>query len=142
MFAGALWDRFACVVTSDPGIMFDETRQNINYWEPWYLGLDPARTRTPGLITPESPRTGAYKKMIEQNRDLHEIQALIAPRPYLVSGGSEDTPGRWTALNHLIAVNNVLGVHDRVAKTNRPDHRPTAESNADIYAFFERFMKP
>ena len=29
---------------SDPGIVFDEKRANVNYWEPWYLGFDPARS--------------------------------------------------------------------------------------------------
>jgi len=33
MFAGALWERFAAVAVSDPGIVFDETRPNVNYWE-------------------------------------------------------------------------------------------------------------
>src|SRR5262249_6507554 len=32
LFAGALWDRFACVAVSDPGIVFDEMRSNVNYW--------------------------------------------------------------------------------------------------------------
>ena len=39
MFASCLYERFACAAWSDPGIVFDETRPNINYWEPWYLGL-------------------------------------------------------------------------------------------------------
>lgn len=38
MFASCLFDKFACAVWSDPGIVFDETRPNVNYWEPWYLG--------------------------------------------------------------------------------------------------------
>ncbi|HSJ02187.1 MAG TPA: sialidase, partial [Verrucomicrobium sp.] len=58
MFGSCLWPKFACAVWSDPGVVFDETRLSINYWEPWYLGLDPAVTRKPGLITQESPRTG------------------------------------------------------------------------------------
>ena len=49
MFAGALWEKFAAVAISDPGIVFDEKRSNVNYWEPWYLGLDAARTRQPGI---------------------------------------------------------------------------------------------
>jgi hypothetical protein len=113
----------------------------VNYWEPWYLGFDPEHTRKPGLPTADNPRTGAYKQMIEEGRDLHEIHALIAPRPLLVSGGSEDPPPRWTALNHLVAVNKLLGFRDRVAMTTRPDHRPTMESNEALYAFFERFLK-
>jgi hypothetical protein len=142
LFAAALWEPFACVAVSDPGIVFDETRSNVNYWEPWYLGRDSAHTREPGLPTAENPRTGAYKRMIEEGRDLTDIHALIAPRPLLVSGGSEDQPSRWIALNHLVEVDRLLGVTNRVAMTSRPDHRPTPESNAALYAFFDRFLKP
>jgi dienelactone hydrolase len=141
MFSAALWDRFAGVAVSDPGIVFDEKRPNVNYWEPWYLGFDPSVTRKPGAPTKENPRTGAYKKMVEQGHDLHEVHALIAPRPFLISGGSEDRPERWVAVNHLLEVNAVLGAKDRVAMTNRPGHTPTDESNAQLYAFFERFLK-
>jgi hypothetical protein len=65
----------------------------------------------------------------------------MAPRPFLVSGGSEDTPQRWQALNHVIAVNKLLGHSNRVAMTNRDGHSPTPESNEQIYLFFERFLK-
>jgi hypothetical protein len=66
----------------------------------------------------------------------------MAPRPFLVSGGAEDPPKRWKALNHTIAVNKLLGYTNRVAMTNRDSHEPTAESNAQIYLFFEHFLKP
>jgi dienelactone hydrolase len=93
MFAGALCEKFAAIAVSDPGIVFDETRPNVNYWEPWYLGSDAKEKRPkPGVPAPENPRTGAYKQMIEGGRDLHELHALIAPRPFFVSGGSEDPP--------------------------------------------------
>jgi len=142
MFAAALWDRFAAVAVSDPGIVFDESRPNVNYWEPWYLGLDPKERRpSAGVPTPENPRTGAYKRMIETGRDLHEIHALIAPRPFLVSGGAEDPPSRWTALNHLVEINRLLGVTNRVAFTARPSHTPTEESNAQLVAFFRLFLQ-
>jgi hypothetical protein len=142
LFAGALWEKFAAVAVSDPGIVFDESRSNVNYWEPWYLGLDPKQTRKPGLPTAENQRTGAYRKMMETGRDLHELQALIAPRPFFVSGGAEDQPGRWVALNHLVSVNERLGFTNRVAMTNRKEHSPDAESNARLYAFFEYFLNP
>jgi dienelactone hydrolase len=144
MFASCLYDKFAAAVWSDPGIVFDEPRANVNYWEPWYLGFDPnlPAQRKPGLITRDNPRTGAYKLMIERRMDLVELHALMAPRPFLVSGGSEDTPARWTALNHSIAVNKLLGATNRVAMHNRKAHPPTAESNDVIYAFFEHFLKP
>jgi dienelactone hydrolase len=141
MFAGALWEKFAAVAVSDPGIVFDETRANVNYWEPWYLGQEASdRRRQPGIPTAANPRTGAYAKMIERGRDLHELQALLAPRPFLVSGGAEDPLSRWTALNHLVGINALLGYTNRVALTSRPEHSPNAESNARLYAFFEHFL--
>lgn len=141
LFGSCLYEKFACAVWSDPGIVFDEARGSVNYWEPWYLGLDKTRTRKPGLIAADNPRTGAYATLVEEGLDLHELHALMAPRPFLVSGGSEDFPARWTALNHTVAVNEFLGVKNRVAMTNRPAHAPTPESNAQIYAFFERCLK-
>ena len=141
MFAGALWDKFAAVAVSDPGVVFDESRPNINYWEPWYLGLDPKEKRQPGLPTAQNPRTGAYRRMIERGMDLPELQALIAPRPFLVSGGEEDPPKRWLALNHLRALDELLGYTNRVGLTSRSGHTPTPESNDQIYTFFEHFLK-
>src|SRR5262245_29309083 len=65
MFAAALWDKFAAVAVSDPGIVFDEKRSNVNYWEPWYLGMDPDKSRKAGIPSDSNPRTGAYKTMME-----------------------------------------------------------------------------
>lgn len=141
MFASCLYDKFACAVWSDPGIVFDESRANINYWEPWYLGYDPDRQRQRGIPSSTNPRTGAYKELILKGHDLHELHALMTPRPFLVSGGAEDPPKRWKALNHTIAVNTLLGYDNRVAMTNRTSHSPTTESNDQIYAFFEYFLK-
>jgi dienelactone hydrolase len=141
LFAAALCDRFAAVAVSDPGIVFDETRPNVNYWEPWYLGADPnLPTRSPGIPGPDNPRTGAYREMIASGRDLHELHALIAPRPFLVSGGAEDPPSRWIALNHALAVNRFLGFTNRVAMTHRESHTPTEKSNRELNAFFELFL--
>ena len=142
MFGACLYEKFACGVWSDPGIVFDESRPNVNYWEPWYLGMDAAQAqqRKPGVPTAENPRTGAYKRLMAESRDLHELQALMAPRPFLVSGGSEDPPLRWEALNRVNEVYELLGVPTRAAMTNRKDHSPTAESNDQIYAFFTTFL--
>jgi len=60
----------------------------------------------------------------------------------LVSGGSEDTPARWVALNHAVAVNRFLGYENRVAMTNRENHGPTVESNEQAYRFLEHFLTP
>jgi dienelactone hydrolase len=64
MFASCLYEKFACAVWSDPGIVFDETRPNINYWEPWYLGWDASLQRERGVPSDARPRTGPYKTMI------------------------------------------------------------------------------
>ena len=64
----------------------------------------------------------------------------MAPRPFLVSGGSEDRLERWKALNHTIAVNKLLDCNNRVAMTNRKAHSPTKESNEQIYIFLEHFL--
>jgi hypothetical protein len=138
MFAACLYEKFACGAWSDPGIVFDESRPNVNYWEPWYLGKDALQTRVPGIPSSTNPRTGAYKELYSAGHDLHEVLALMAPRPFLVSGGSEDPPERWQALNRVMEVYKLLGVEDGVAMTHRKDHTPTPESNEQIYAFFTR----
>jgi dienelactone hydrolase len=140
MFASCLYDKFACTVWSDPGIVFDENRANVNYWEPWYLGYDPNQQRQRGIPSAANPRTGVYRKLFLEGHDLHELHALMAPRPFLVSGGSEDRPERWKALNHTIAVNRLFGYANRVAMTNRKGHSPTPESNEQIYIFLEHFL--
>jgi hypothetical protein len=141
MFASCLHDKFACAAWSDPGIVFDEKRANVNYWEPWYVGFERGKDRKPGIPTKDNPRTGPYKQLMEEGHDLHELHALMAPRPFLVSGGSEDLAERWKPLNHTIAVNKLLGASDRVALTLRKGHTPTPESNEVLYAFFEHFLK-
>ena len=141
MFASCLYDKFACAAWSDPGVVFD-TRPSVNYWEPWYLGYHPKPWRARGLITEENPGRGLYLELLKEGRDLHELHALMAPRPFLVSGGSEDQPHRWQALNHSVAVNRLLGFENRVGMHNRPDHGPTPESNEVIYDFFTHFLKP
>ena len=140
MFASCLYDKFACSVWSDPGIVFDENRANVNYWEPWYLGYDPNQQRQRGIPNAANPRTGAYRTLFIDGFDLHELHALMAPRPFLVSGGSEDRPERWKSLNHSIAVNRLLKHPNRVAMTNRKAHSPTPESNEQIYLFLEHFL--
>ena len=141
MFASTLYDKFACAVWSDPDIVFGEQDPNANYYEPWYLGYDPSVQRQPGLPTAQNPRTGLYKKMIDEGNDLVDLHALMAPRPVLVSGGTSDPPRNWEALNHLIAVNRVLGQSQRVAMTARPTHVPTPEALELELSFLEYWLK-
>ncbi len=141
MFASCLHDKFACAVWSDPGIVFNEQNANVNYWEPWYLGYDPAVRRKPGIPSDSNPRTGLYKEMVEAGEDLVDLHALMAPRPVLVSGGTEDPPRNWRALHHLIQVNRVLGYDRRVAMTARAGHIPTAEALEVELRFLESWLK-
>ena len=142
MFASCLFENFACAVWSDGGIVFDESKSNANYWEPWYLGYYPPpwdnTWREKGNV---SGAKGLYPNLIAEGYDLHELHALMAPRPFLVSGGSVDTPERWVPLNHTIEVNKLLGFENRVAMTNRSTHLPDEESNEQAYLFLEYFLK-
>ncbi len=141
MFASCLDERFACAVWSDPGIVFNEKDSNINYYEPWYIGFDPKVQRKPGIPSAANPRTGLYKQLVDAGEDLIDLHALMAPRPVLVSGGVQDPPSNWRALNHLVAVNNVLGKDARVALTARATHVPTAAALALELDFLEYFLK-
>jgi arylsulfatase A-like enzyme/dienelactone hydrolase len=154
LFASCLYDQYACAVWSDPGIVFDERdrRQenpggSVNYWDAWYLGfelgnvVDPSKQQKFRRLPSEGePRTGAYKTLRESGHDLTELHALMAPRPFLVSGGTADKTERWPALQQTIAVNKLLGYNNRVAMTNRETHAPTDDSNQLIYRFFEWWL--
>lgn len=142
MFASCLFDKFACAVWSDPGIVFDETKPSVNYWEPWYLGYAPGQPwRKRSLISAENPVDGLYPELVKNKHDLHELHALMAPRPFLVSGGSEDPVNRWIPLNHTVRLNSFLGYKNRVAMTNRTVHSPNEISNNYACLFFEYFLK-
>ena len=145
MYASCLHDKFACAVWVDPGIVWNEADPSANYWDPWYLGQDltrpPTDQRPRGPVTKKNPRTGAYRTLVAEHRDMHELHALMAPRPFLVSGGAQDRPVHWIALNHSIALNKLLGYRDRVAMTMRDGHSPTAESNAQAFRFLDYFLK-
>ncbi|MFN0053411.1 MAG: alpha/beta hydrolase family protein [Planctomycetales bacterium] len=141
MFASCLYDQFACAVWSDPGIVFDESNANVNYWEPWYLGYDPEVERKPGVPSADKPRTGLYKELWDAGEDLVDLHALMAPRPVLVSGGTEDPPRNWQALNHLVEINRILGQQQRVAMTARATHIPTAEALELELDFLEYWLK-
>lgn len=145
MYASCLHDKFACAVWIDPGIVWNEVDPNANYWDPWYLGQDltrpPDQQRPRGLVSDNNSRTGAYRTLVAEHRDMHELHALMAPRPFLVSGGEQDRPEHWIALNHSIAINKLLGYTDRVAMTMRDGHSPTPESLEQAYRFFDYFLK-
>jgi len=140
MFASCLHEPFACAVWSDPGIVFNEKNSNVNYWEPWYLGYDPITKRKPGVPSESNPRMGLYKQMVEAGDDLVDLHALMAPRPVLVSGGTEDPPKNWLPLQHLTEINGLLGFSDRVAMTARKTHVPTAAALEVELDFLEYWL--
>lgn len=143
LFAAALYDPFACAVWSDPGIVWNEQDANANYWESWYLGMEPGSKRPSGKVTPENPRTGAYKKLLADGRDLHDLHALMAPRPFLVTGGvqGQDPPDRWIILNSVVALYKLLGHEHRVGMHTRPGHAETPESLLAAFDFFHHFLR-
>ena len=141
MFASCLYEKFAAAVWCDPGIVFDESNGNINYYEPWYLGYEAGTLRPRGVPNADKPRTGLYKRMFESGESMVDLHALMAPRPFLVSGGSEDVPWHWRALNHTKALYELLGFPNRVAMTHREGHSPTPEAMEQMCGFLEHFLK-
>ena len=143
MFASCLDERFACAVWCDPGIVWNEKDANANYWEPWYLGYDSTlpKQRREGVPSEIKPRTGPYKQLIATGHDMTELHALMAPRPFLVSGGGQDREEHWPALNSDIALYKFLGYDGRIAMTQRAGHRPTPVSNGQVLTFFDYFLK-
>ena len=135
------YTKSACAAWGDPGIVFDETKEGyINYWEPWYLGYYPPPWENTWSKNGHDYAKGIYPKLRKEGYDLHELHTLMAPRPFLVSGGYSDGTDRWTALNHTIAVNRLLGYRNNVAMSNRVNHDPTPESNEIIYDFFKWYL--
>lgn len=143
MFASCLYDKYACAAWGDPGVVFDESKGGyVNYWEPWYLGYYPPPWTDTWRDDGATAGRGLYPRLRREGLDLHELHALMAPRPFLVSGGHADGAERWIALNHAVAVNRLLGFSDRVAMTNRASHDPDPQSNETICDFFERWLGP
>ena len=105
------------------------------------MGYEKDKIRTSGAITDANPRTGAYKELVAQGMDLTEVMALMAPRPFLVSGGEQDPVDNWKALNRVVEVYSFLEKYDKVAMTQRFFHPPTKESNEEAYVFLDYILK-
>ncbi len=141
LFGASMYDKFACGVWSDPGVtIFNPHHGGANYWSRGYLGTKP-----------KGSTKSAYSQIKAGGHDLHELQALMSPRPFLVSGvqgGPDpktehtDKPLRWKALNHIVAANKLLGYKNRVAMTNdRPGHYVTRLALRQTLGFFMYFLK-
>lgn len=140
MFASCLYDKFACAAWGDPGIVFDESKGgNVNYWAPWYLGWYSPPWDNPWAPDGFKDARGVYNEL-KSTHDLHELHALMAPRPFFVSGGEADEVSRWKVLNHAVRLNRMLGYENRVGMSNREGHSPTVEANEAVYDFFRAFL--
>lgn len=141
MFAACLNDGFSCGVWSDPGIVFDETKPDVNYWEPWYLGYEKGFKSKIGIPDHNTPRRGAYKALYENAHDLVELHYLMAPRPFFVAGGSEDPESRWCSLKNSIELYKFLGYENKIGMANRSKHFVDAASSDLICDVLEYFLK-
>lgn len=109
MFASCLYDKFAAAAWIDPGIVFDETKgSGVYHWEPWYLGYYQPHW-SDMWNTNGTTAKSLYPLLRHEGFDLHELHALMASRPFLVSGSSSDLIERWVPLNLTISVNKLLG---------------------------------
>jgi len=68
-----LYDKFACAVWST-WRRLRETRSNVNYWEPCISVMSRAASGY-GHSGREDPRTGPYKRLIAEGRDLTDLHA-------------------------------------------------------------------
>ena len=141
MFASCLHDKFACAVWSDPGIVFNEKNSNVNYWEPWYLGYDPAEQRKPGVPSDANPRTGLYKELIDEGR-----RPGRSARPDGPAAGAGLRRHRRPAAQ--LAGAQSPGRRQRPARPQKPrrhdrpqGHIPTAEALELELAFLEYWLK-
>ncbi|MCM1533006.1 MAG: S9 family peptidase [Ruminococcus flavefaciens] len=143
MFASCLYDRFACAVWGDPGIVFDESMGGyVNYWEPWYLGYRPRPWTSTWSDDVGRAGFGAYRQLRNSGHDLHELHALMAPRPFLVSGGLADGEARLPALYPTVQLYDKLGCSGCVYFSHRLSHDPDEESNQLICDFFGKYLSP
>jgi hypothetical protein len=147
MFAAAMYDNFAAIVLSDGGIAFDphECDGNLGYWDPGLLGWVPNAVQDYRKPCEGAPRYGAYKALWENGDNLHELLALMAPRPTLITGGSWDSAdgrwpdyiSRWPQLNQIAEVNTLLEAQKRIGIAQRDGHWVTVESAATMIDFLE-----
>ena len=143
MFSSCMYDKYALGVWSDPAIIFDNGNPAANYWTADYLGAiiplaNSCKNSVPNTTT--NPMTGAYKSIIEQGLNTTELHALMYPRPFLLSGGTDGGILEWTSLNYTKKLYEKLGVKNKIAFTKRGGHAPTDESNKQIIDFFNNFL--
>ena len=148
VYAAAFAPGIAATVALDPHIAVNG---GTNWLDPWYL--DGTR-KWPNIPTAE----GTPISVLDSNKsvpgfehDHHELLALVAPKPFLLIGGSqkEDTGGdsddlqSWGYFNRAKEVYRLLGVEDRIAFASTGDGHKANGPNIDPAwrEFFERWLK-
>jgi len=106
LYAGALDDRIAVTVASEPGIGFSSS----NYEDFWYWG-DRLATLPAGT-------------------DQHELLAIMAPRPFLlIAGDNADKDSSWNYIEAARPYYARAGDAERIGMLNhRTGHTPTPEA--------------
>jgi len=146
VYAAAFQPDLKATVALDPHIAING---GTNWYDPWYL--DWGRT-VPGagqtvqqLLNPDPARPGF-------EHDHHELLALVAPRAFLLIGGSqsEDAGGdsddlqSWGYVNRAREVYRLLGVPERLqfASTGEGHRANGPQIDAAWQGFFRRLLGP
>jgi dienelactone hydrolase len=148
VYAAAFNPDLKATVALDPHIAING---GTNWYDPWYMDWTrpfddiPTPEKTVlSLLNPDQARPGL-------ERDHHELMALVAPRAFLLIGGSqsEDAGGdsddlqSWGYFNRAKEVYELLGVGDRLqfASTNEGHRANGPQIDAAWRSFFRRFLK-
>lgn len=148
VYVAAFAPEFKATVAVDPHIAVNG---GTNWYAPWYLDWlrpfpdIPTQERTVlSLLNPDPTRPGF-------EHDHHELLALVAPRAFLLIGGSrsEDQGGdsddlqSWGYFNRAAEVFKLLRIPERVQFISTHDGHKANGPNIDPAwrSFFERWLK-
>jgi dienelactone hydrolase len=145
VYVAAFNPDIAATVAVDPHIALNG---GTNWYAPWYLDWGRKFDDSPGtvqtMLNPDPARPGF-------EHDHHELLALVAPRAFLLIGGSqsEDAGGdsddleSWGYVNSAKEVFKMLAVPERLefCSTNQ-GHKPNGEESDRAWqTFLDRFLK-
>jgi acetyl esterase/lipase len=120
LFAAAMDERITAVVFCEGGIGLSFT----NWEDYWYFG--------------------GYVRQWDRATDLHELLALIAPRPFLlIAGESSDSDKSWHYVNAARQVYALYGSPRHIGLFNhRAGHAPTPEAVRLSIEWMKHFLGP
>ena len=148
VYVAAFTPEFKATVALDPHIAINGST---NWYDPWYLDwlrpfpdIPTPQHTVLSLLNPNQARPGF-------EHDHHELMALVAPRAFLLIGGSqsEDHGGdsddleSWGYVNRAREVYQLLGVPERIEYVSTDNgHKPNGpQADTAWRAFFERWLK-